>query len=95
MKPTYEVDGKEFNAEAYRIDGYRGIAWDVLGWETVNDEDTEWTGMQVKTGNVVAVMIGDDRYFTFGPDEIHPLDRGQYCVECGQIGCSHDGLVRA
>ena len=95
MKPTYEVDEKEFSADAYKVEGYKGIAWNVLGWETQADEDTELTGISERTGKVIAVMIGDDRYFTFEVDEIHPIQREEFCGECGQIGCGHDGLVRA
>ena len=39
-------------------------------------------------------MIGDDKHFTFDPDELEPLDREDYCGECGQMGCTHDGLER-
>ena len=94
-KPTYEADSESFSAEAYRVKGYEGIAWRVYGWETVPDEDTEWTGINTPTGRVVARMIGDDRLFTFEPDEIEPLEREEYCSECGQIGCTHDGLDRS
>ena len=94
MKPSYEVDDKEFNAAAYKVAGYRGIAWQVLGWEVVETEETEWTGIKERTGNVVAVMVGDDRYFAFADDQIEPITRESYCGECGQIGCTHDGMER-
>ena len=95
MKAHYEEDDKAFPADAYTVDGYRGIAWYVMGWETAPDADTEWTGIEERTGDVVAVMIGDDRTFTFSPEEIHALDREAYCGSCGQIGCGHDGLDRS
>ena len=94
MRPTYEVDEKEFDADGYKIDGYKGIAWNVLGWETTEDSDTEWTGMLVRTGNVVACMIGDDRYFVFDRNEVNSIEREEFCGECGQIGCQHDGIER-
>lgn len=87
MKPNYEKDEKTFSSDAYKVKGYGGIAWYVLGWETVPNEDTEWTGMEERTGSVVAVMVGDDRYFTFEPDEVTALNENEYCHECGQIGC--------
>ena len=34
-KQHYEGDDATFNADAYTVDGYRGIAWHVLGWETL------------------------------------------------------------
>ncbi len=93
MRHHYEEDSS-FDG-AYTQSGYKGIAWRVLGWETEPDEDTEWTGMENRTGMLVCRMIGDDRDFIFDPDDIEPLDRDEYCSECGQIGCGHDGLDRA
>ena len=43
---------------------------------------------------VVAHMIGDDRDFTFDVDDLTPIAREDYCGECGQIGCAHDGYPR-
>lgn len=91
----YETDDKSFPADAYRIDGHSGIAWSVWGWETQPDEDTEWSGYEVRTGQIVAVMVGDDRCWTFDPQDAHPIDELDYCSECGQIGCCHDGRDRS
>ena len=87
MRVDYEIDDKTFDKGGFKVKGYSGIAWHVLGWELQETEETEWTGTKERTGNVVAVMIGDDRYFTFDPEDIIPLDDGTYCFECGQIGC--------
>jgi hypothetical protein len=40
---------------------------------------------------VIAVMVGDDRKFNFGVDEIHVIPEDDFCSQCGQIGCTHDG----
>lgn len=40
------------------------------------------------------VHVGDDRKFTFEPDDLTPIEREAYCGSCGQIGCGHDGLER-
>ena len=93
-KPNYESDAKTFDADAYTVDRWDGIAWRVLGWELEPDEDTEWSGYYVRTGQIVCCMIGDDRLFVFDPDEVTPLAREAYCGECGQVGCCHDGLDR-
>jgi hypothetical protein len=83
-------------APAYRADGWSdGIAWRVDGFETEPDGDTEWSGYEVATGRVLAHMIGDDREFSFDPDDLTPLDDLDYCAECGQIGCCHDGRDRS
>lgn len=95
MRRNYDVDDKAFGADAYTFEEYAGIGWRVLGWETEPDEDTEWTGIEERTGQIVAVMIGDDRHFTFDPEDAKPLAREAYCGECGQLGCCHDGLDRA
>lgn len=49
---------------------------------------------EIRTGRIVCVMVGDDRQFTFDPEDVTPLAREEYCGECGQIGCAHDGLDR-
>lgn len=91
----YESDDTHFSADAYTVRGYSGIAFYVLGWETEPDEDTEWSGMENRTGNVVVVMIGDDRRHIVEESDVTPLDREAYCGVCGQIGCGHDGLDRS
>lgn len=95
MRPNYETDKEAFPADAYSVHGSSGIAWRVLGWETVSDEDTEWSGIETRTGRVVIHMVGDDRKFSYDPDEIKPIAREEYCGECGQMGCTHDGLDRS
>jgi len=92
---NYETDAEAFPAHAYKVRHGSGVAWYVLGWETEPDEDTEWSGYENRTGRVVCVMVGDDRHFTFDPDDITPLARKDYCGECGQMGCNHDGLDRS
>ena len=84
-----EIDDKTFNAPAYKVTGYDGIAWHVLGWKTESDEDTEWSGIENRTGQIACVMVGDDRKFIFDQDEITPLNEDDYCASCGQIGCGH------
>jgi hypothetical protein len=94
MRKHYESDDATFNADAYRVRGYGGVAFYVLGWETEPDEDTEWSGMETRTGNVLAVMVGDDYRHSVEPEDLEPIAREDYCGECGQIGCQHDGLDR-
>jgi hypothetical protein len=72
---------------AYRAEGHDGIAWRVDGWETEPVPSTEWTGEEKPTGRLRAHMIGDDRTFTFDPDELTPIGEDDYCADCGQIGC--------
>jgi hypothetical protein len=92
----FESDDETFSAEAYRVSGWgKGIAFYVLGWETEPDEDTEWTGIEERTGRVVVVMVGDDARHVVDEEDIEPLPREDYCGSCGQIGCYHDGYDRS
>lgn len=84
---TYEDDTERFPDDArYQIAG-GGVAWFTLGWEVEADEDTEWSGYYNRTGNVLAVMVGDDQAHSIDPDDLQPIEDGEYCPGCGQIGC--------
>lgn len=86
---NYEQDNETFPADAYSVRQYPGVAFHVYGWETQPDEDTEWSGIESRTGRIVTVMVGDDRQFTFDENDVTPIAREAYCGSCGQIGCSH------
>lgn len=45
-------------------------------------------------GFVRVIMVGDDAVHTVDPDDLRTLDDLDYCAECGQIGCTHDGRER-
>jgi hypothetical protein len=92
----YEPDREAWPADAYTVAGWgEDIAWYVHGWETAPDEDTEWTGIEPRTGRVVATMVGDDARFAVDPEDLTPLGELDYCAECGQVGCCHDGRDRS
>lgn len=92
----YENDSATWPDDTrYTVKGNGGVAWRVYGWQTEPDEDTEWSGCEVRTGRVVCVMVGDDQRFTFEPEDISPIDELDYCAECGQIGCTADGRDRS
>jgi hypothetical protein len=95
MTPHCDIDRLTFNASAYTVKGFSGIAFHVAGWETAPDADTDWTGIEVRTGRIIAVMIGDDYRHRIDPDDLTAITRRDYCGECGQIGCGHDGLDRS
>lgn len=42
----------------------------------------------------IVVMVGDDSKHTVPIEDCEPIEREDYCGECGQIGCAHDGLDR-
>jgi hypothetical protein len=87
----------DFDA-AYKVEGYRGIAWYVVGYvkdiqvNPVYDEDDEYTGFDdweevEDRSKVVCIMVGDDRKFTFDIEDLAKLNEEEYCPSCGQIGC--------
>lgn len=48
----------------------------------------------IERQEVIAIPIGDDREWRFSTDDIIVIARESFCGECGQIGCTHDGLDR-
>jgi hypothetical protein len=91
----YEEDEKRFGGKRYKVKGDDDAAWFVYGWETEPDEDTEWSGCENRTGNVVAVMVGDDRKHSIDPDDLIEIGEDDYCHVCGALGCTHDGRERS
>jgi len=78
----------ELSDAHYRVTGYGAIAWYVLGYETWRDEDYDWSGIEnVNEDRVRAVMVGDDRVFTFDVEELEEIPEDSFCRDCGQIGC--------
>jgi hypothetical protein len=62
-------------------------------WEEPSDEG-EWID-DLESGDVLVVMVGDDRKHRVSIDDLIALDDLDYCAECGQIGCGHDGRDRS
>lgn len=76
----------------YTVEGYKGIAFYLRGYVEEDDADTEWTGIKaVNRDQVRAVMVGDDREHIVDVSDLTVIGEDDYCHECGQIGCSHDG----
>jgi hypothetical protein len=72
----------------YRVEGYDGIAFYPLGYELIQEEDYEWSGIEYENkSRVRMVMVGDDRIHTVDIEDITELQDDEYCPECGQIGC--------
>ena len=93
---NYEADSPDPWPDAVSVPSVcDGVAFYVLGWETEPDEDTEWSGMENRTGSLVVCMVGDNNHWRVDPEDIVSIAREEYCGECGQIGCAHDGLDRS
>lgn len=43
---------------------------------------------------VTAVMVGDDTPWLIDVEDLVKIDREDFCGQCGQVGCTHDGLER-
>jgi hypothetical protein len=89
---TTEID---FDAH-YSVDGMPGVAWYLVGY--VTDVTYEWDDdneceveVEYNTSMVEAVMVGDNRKHEIDVDDLTKLDEDDYCHQCGQIGCTHDG----
>lgn len=92
------------------VAGYSGVAWSIQGpekvWDPIvailaDDEGNEWeedTGegewVPGDGSRVVAIMVGDDRPFTFDREDCTRIAEDDYCHECGQVGCRGDGWPR-
>lgn len=57
--------------------------------ETGEGEWVDGDGSRVRV-----VMVGDDHVYEVDASDCTPLAREEYCGECGQVGCAHDGLDR-
>ena len=91
MLEVTDVNGETYSFDTdgrFRIDGWEGISFWIVREQTEPDADTEWTGMEVPTGMLVAVMVGDDREHIVDPSDVTELAEGESCRECGQIGCT-------
>ena len=63
------------NGKTVTVRGWRGVAFDVIGYSD--------------SGHVKAVMVGDDRVHYVDEEDCVVIDEGDYCSECGQIGCGN------
>ena len=83
---NYENQDKEWE-DPVRLKNGPKVAWWILGHQTEPDEDTECTGIENRTGWLVAMMVGDDAHHLVDEDDILPLADDEFCSGCGQIGC--------
>jgi hypothetical protein len=97
LDPTTAYQVADYPGIAWRYDGPETEIREDDRWydtgETDDDGEPVWYFDEepepTETGRVIMVMIGDDRRFTFDPEDCSPLADDEYCPECGQIGCAH------
>lgn len=83
--PECEGHPTDDDPELYPHAAIGDTAWCDGSCQTETVEDHEW---------VRAVMVGDDRVFEIEVSDLTVIDEDDYCAECGQIGCGHDGRER-
>jgi len=81
-------------SKRYRVDGWPAVAVWIAGEETEASEETHWDGIEEPTGRLLVVMVGDDYRHAVDPEELSVIEELDYCAECGQLGCTHDGRER-
>ena len=93
MTATYQCKG--FNGIAVRIAGYPQV-WSADTVTCVDDDGNEWEeecgGEMVDdtdSGDVMIIMVGDDKKHRVSIDDLTEINEEDYCFECGQIGCGH------
>lgn len=99
MSANYSVHG--FGGIAFYLLGYdtRTIeeSWEYSGEGDVDEESSYFYNEPEEVEDrdyVRAVMVGDDHVHTVDVDDLTLIAREDFCGECGQIGCGHDGLDR-
>ena len=94
-------NGIDFDAH-YKVSGYSGIAFYLLGWKAVYEPimcyalDDDGKEIEIESGEselvpdtstVVAVMVGDDRRHAVDVTDLQVISESGFCRSCGQIGC--------
>jgi len=79
-------------ASVYAHEDFAGVALRLRGPVELYDLETDETVDDAD--RVRVVMVGDDREHVVFHEDLRPLDEADYCAECGQIGCTHDGRDR-
>ncbi len=87
-------------AVAVYVAGYPQV-WEPDTYLCTDDDGNEWEQEDecgegewvddTECGDVLVVMVGDDRKHRVSVDDLELLGDLDYCAECGQIGCGHDG----
>ena len=85
-------------SKVYRVKGFQGVACRIVGYPQrfESDEDDhggEWVD-DLDCGNVYVRMVGDDHRHTVHLADCTEIGELDYCSECGQLGCTHDGRDR-
>lgn len=90
----------------YTVDGYNGVAFYIYGYKQVyepditifEDEDGNEYQEEIGEGNwvddketLLMVMVGDNKKWEVDPEDITKISDDDYCLVCGQVGCTGDG----
>lgn len=86
---------KDWPGIAVRIDGYpqKWVPFTFFDEDEDGNEieleshEGEWSD-DTESGQLIVVMVGDDRRHTVDASDLTPISDEDYCSECGQIGCN-------
>lgn len=89
---TVTVEG--YSGVAWRIVGWEQV-WEPITYLATDDDGNEWEedsgeGEWIDSpdcSRIVAIMVGDDRKFTFDVSDVSAITSDDYCADCGQVGC--------
>jgi hypothetical protein len=88
------LDGQHRSGAVYKVAGWPQVACRLVGEMVEVADDGDGGEVYDPSGLFGVVMVGDDFVHLVEPDRLVPVEREEYCGECGQLGCAHDGLDR-
>ncbi len=91
-----EIRKAQADGFRFAVGTYPGVAFYFkeaqLEWRQEYDDELNVYDMSQESGMVYMIMVGDDYRHLIDPMDIELV--ADYCRECGQIGCTHDGVDR-
>jgi hypothetical protein len=88
----FEADEAAYpSGRRYRVRHWPAVAVFVVGRLLEESDQTVWSGLFRRSEWIGVVMVGDDTVHLVEHDDLVPIERGDYCGVCGQVGCAHDG----
>ncbi len=101
MKAGDSVVVRGWRGVAYRVLGpvqvwepWLSVVEDVETGEQYEDDTGEGEWIEGDGTRLRVCMVGDDHVREVDASDCSLLEEDDFCHECGQIGCTHDGRER-